>query len=189
MFIQTEETPNPNALKFLTNSKILSDNQNITYTKDGNLSTSPKFIQDIFAINAVKNITAFPDFLTVLIEDEAKWQTIRPEIIHILIEHGSNGKLQIATQSNENEEKPEANFEGIEKEIHDLIEERVRPAVEMDGGDIEFVKFEAETGIVYVRMKGSCSGCPSSSATLKDGIKRMLEYYVPEVTDVLPVEE
>ena len=66
---------------------------------------------------------------------------------------------------------------------------QIRPSLQKDGGDIEFVKFEAETGIVYVKMKGSCSGCPSSSATLKGGIKRMLEYYVPEVTDVLPIEE
>lgn len=188
MFIQTEETPNPNALKFLTNSQIITENQNITYTKNGNLSNAPKFIQDIFAIQAVKTITVFPEFLTVAIEDETKWQTIRPEIIHILIEYGSNGTLKI--EANPSEEKPkQTNFEGIEKEIFELIEERVRPAVEMDGGDIEFVKFEAETGIVYVRMKGSCSGCPSSSATLKSGIKRMLEYYVPEVTDVLPIEE
>lgn len=188
MFIQTEETPNPNALKFITNSQIIEDNQNITYTREGDLLSVPIFVQDIFAISSVKSVTVFPNFITVMINEGTTWEFIRPEIIHTLIEHGSNGNLVIK-ENTHNDIKEPKNFEGISKEINDLIEERVRPAVEMDGGDIEFVKFEDTTGIVYVTMKGSCSGCPSSSATLKDGIKRMLEYYVPEVTDVMQIEE
>jgi Fe-S cluster biogenesis protein NfuA len=189
MFIQTEETPNPNALKFLTNSKIIKENQNITYNQGGDFASSPRFIQDIFTINSVKTVTVFPDFLTVMIDDETKWPMVRAEIIHILIESGSNGMLKIDENTTQNDEKTQQIFEGIAKEIADLIDERVRPAVEMDGGDIEFIRFDEETGIVYVRMKGSCNGCPSSSATLKGGIKKMLEYYVPEVTDVMPIEE
>lgn len=188
MFIQTEETPNPGALKFITNSKVIEDNQNITYNKSGESSSLPRFVEDIFAIAEVTSVTVFPNFITVKIEEGKTWDLIRPEIIHILIEHGSNGNLTVQ-ESLKSEKQETQNFEGISKEIYDLIEERVRPAVEMDGGDIEFIRFEEETGIVYVRMKGSCSGCPSSSATLKGGIKRMLEYYVPEVTDVMPIEE
>ncbi|MFT4967764.1 MAG: Fe-S cluster biogenesis protein NfuA [Candidatus Deianiraeaceae bacterium] len=187
MFIQTEETPNPLSLKFVTNSEIISSSHNVSYQRNGNLEESPKFIQDIFSINKVTSVMVNAEFITITIEEESKWDVIKPEIIHILLEYGQNGGLSI--NEAKKDATPAKEFEGIEKEINDLIDERVRPAVEMDGGDIEFIKFDEESGVVYVRMKGACEGCPSSSATLKNGILRMLEYYVPEVTDVIPMEE
>jgi Fe-S cluster biogenesis protein NfuA len=188
MFIQTEETPNPLSLKFITNSEIISQNYNISFQRNGNLDDAPNFIKDIFLIEKVTSVMVNAEFITVLIEEHAQWSFVKPEIIHILLDHGQNGGLKIGSDDAKKEEKPKKEFEGIEKEINDLIEERVRPAVEMDGGDIEFIRFDEPEGIVYVKMKGSCDGCPSSSATLKNGIKRMLEYYVPEVVDVVPVE-
>ena len=181
MFIQTEETPNPLSLKFLLNIEIAPDGYCASFAKNGDMQSTPNFVQDVLAIKSVVNVTVFSQFITVSIEEES-WSTIKAEVIHILLEHSQSTGLKIIQSTHEPEVKRE--FSGIEKEIVDLIEERVRPAVEMDGGDIEFVKFDEETGIVYVRMKGSCDGCPSSSATLNGGIKRMLEYYVPEVTDV-----
>jgi len=188
MFIQTEETPNPLSVKFITNSEIVSQNYNISFQRNGMLDGAPMFIQDIFSIERVTSVMVNAEFITVSIEEKAQWSLIKPEIIHILLEHGQNGNLKINDNSTQTTESPKTEFEGIEKEINDLIEERVRPAVEMDGGDIEFIRFDEQEGIVYVKMKGSCDGCPSSSATLKNGIKRMLEYYVPEVMDVVPVE-
>ena len=182
MFIQTEETPNPLSLKFLLNIEIAPDGYCASFAKNGDMQSTPNFVQDILSIPAVLNVTVFSHFVTASIEEGATWNIIKPEIIHILLEHAQSTGLKIATSTEEPEAKRE--FSGIEKEIVDLIEERVKPAVEMDGGDIEFVRFDEETGIVYVKMKGSCDGCPSSSATLNGGIKRMLEYYVPEVTDV-----
>lgn len=185
MFIQTEETPNPLSLKFLLNIEIAPEGYCASFAKNGDMNATPNFVQDILLISSVVNVTVFSQFATVSIEDGASWNTIKPEIIHILLEHAQSTGLKIAQSTQEPEVKRE--FSGIEKEIVELIEERVRPAVEMDGGDIEFVRFDEETGIVYVKMKGSCDGCPSSSATLNGGIKRMLEYYVPEVTDVQQV--
>jgi Fe-S cluster biogenesis protein NfuA len=186
MFIQTEETPNPLAMKFITNAEIVQQNHNISYNKSGNLQDVPKFLQDLLHIEKVVNIMVNGEFMTISIEEGANWSLIKPEVIHILLEYSQNGGLKVEEKIQKEEKKK---FEGIEKEISDLIDERVRPAVEMDGGDIEFVRFDEEEGIVYVKMKGSCDGCPSSSATLKHGIKRMLEYYVPEVVDVIPVIE
>lgn len=184
MFIQTEETPNPLAMKFITNSEIVQKNYNVSYSKSGNLQDIPKFVKDLFQIQSIANIMVNGEFITISIEDDANWGLVKPEVIHILLDYSQNGGLKVEKKI-EKEAKKE--FEGIEKEIAELIDERVRPAVEMDGGDIEFIRFDEGEGIVYVKMKGSCDGCPSSSATLKNGIKRMLEYYVPEVIDVVPV--
>ncbi|MDA0617160.1 MAG: NifU family protein [Proteobacteria bacterium] len=189
MFIQTEETPNPLSLKFITNCEITSQGYNVSYQRSGVLDDAPNFIKDIFTIEKVSSVMVNSGFVTVLVEDTQDWKLVKPEIIHILLDHGQNGGLKIGENADAKEETPKKEFKGIEKEIADLIEERVRPAVEMDGGDIEFIRFDEQEGIVYVKMKGSCSGCPSSSATLKSGIQRMLEYYVPEVVDVVPVED
>lgn len=184
MFIQTEETPNPLSMKFITNLDIVSQNDNIVYQKNGDIENIPNFVKDLLSIEKVNTIMINSQFITISIENDAKWDTIKPEIIHILLDYGQNGGLKIEKSSNDDTSQKKE-FVGIEKEIYDLIEERVRPAVEMDGGDIEFIRFDEESGIVYVKMKGSCDGCPSSSMTLKNGIKRMLEYYVPEVVDVV----
>lgn len=187
MFIQVEETPNPLSLKFITNSEIIATGHNVVFNQNGNLDDAPPFIKDIFEIENITNVMISNQFITVSVAESSMWNIVKPEIIHILLDYAQRGNLSVQEQSDEKKSAKE--FVGIEKEIYDLIEERVRPAVEMDGGDIEFIRFDQEQGIVYVKMKGSCSGCPSSSATLKGGIQRMLEYYVPEVTDVVPVED
>jgi len=188
MFIQTEETPNPLSLKFLLNIEIAPSGYCASFAKNGDMNATPDFIKDILTIDSVVNVTAFSQFVTVLVDEQSVWGIVKPEVIHILLEHAqSKGLVGLVNDSGGDDPSEKREFSGIEKEIVDLIEERVRPAVEMDGGDIEFVRFDEETGIVYVKMKGSCDGCPSSSATLNVGIKRMLEYYVPEVVDVQQV--
>lgn len=198
MFIQAEKTPNPLSMKFITNSEIAPQNTNVVYQKNGNLENIPNFVKDIFLIEKVTTVMINSQFITISIKEEVNlgsfneddaWATIKPEIIHILLDHGQNNGLKVENEPQPNHGIEKKEFTGIEKEINDLIEERVRPAVEMDGGDIEFVRFEESTGTVFVKMKGSCDGCPSSSATLKGGIQRMLEYYVPEVVDVVPITE
>lgn len=186
MFIQTEETPNPNSVKFLFDSPI-AISAPVEYTKN---THSGNFASDIFETHGVEGVYITNNFLTITKADSEPWSVIKPQILHILSEYLIQKKPLISDDSAvENAEaKPNYdNLSAVEKEIVELIEERVRPAVAMDGGDIQFIKYESDSGIVYLRMHGACSGCPSSSSTLQGGVKRMLQHYIPEITDVIGV--
>ena len=182
MFIQTEVTPNPHTLKFIPGS-VLSDQGVVDFPSPEAAMRSPLALR-LFAIEGVKGIMIGPDFITVTKSEDLEWDILKPSLLAALMEHLVAKKPilgDLAPQEPEPvEHKPEdAN---IVKDIQALLDTKIRPAVAMDGGDITFAKYE--DGIVYLRMKGSCSGCPSSSATLKSGIENMLKYYVPEVQEV-----
>ena len=182
MFIQTEETPNPATLKFLP-GRILMTEGTADFKSREEASKSP-LAQKLFDIDGVKGIFFGADFITVSKEDLMDWAVLKPSILGAIMEHflthqplfSEKGFLHTYHDDND----------PITAQIREILDTRVRPAVAMDGGDIVFDRFEES--IVYVRMQGSCSGCPSSSSTLKSGIENMLRHYVPEVLEVRAVE-
>ena len=181
MFIQTEDTPNPNSLKFILETQV-SQNVGISFEKDAK-DTYNDFAKSIFDIKNIVRVFLLDNFITITKTEDGDWNTIKPQVLSLIMDFISANK-----NFAEPKEVNKRNFETkIEEEIYQIIEDRVKPAVAIDGGDIEFVKFTEDDGVVYVSMHGSCSGCPSSGATLKDGIKRTLQYYVPEVMDVVQV--
>jgi NFU1 iron-sulfur cluster scaffold homolog, mitochondrial len=182
MFIKTDSTPNPNSLKFVL-EKSVSPTISVSFEK-AERGAHTNFAKQMFQINGVEKIFILDDFVTITKTEQESWDVLKPQILSILMDFISTNQPLIELTSSSQARTFESE---IEQEIYNIIEDRVKPAVALDGGDIEFVKFTPEDGVVYVSMHGSCSGCPSSTVTLKDGIKRTLQYYVPEVMDVLQV--
>jgi Fe-S cluster biogenesis protein NfuA len=184
MFIQTEATPNPATLKFLPGRDVLG-NGTMEFRDRSDAARSP-LAERLFAVPGVTGVFYGADFVTVT-KDDSDWQHLKPAVLGAIMEHYMSGErlLDDDTQQAAAEEFfNEADAETVEI-IKDLIETRVRPAVANDGGDITFRGFK--DGIVYLDMKGSCSGCPSSTATLKHGIQNLLKHFVPEVVEVQPM--
>lgn len=192
MFIQTEETPNPATLKFIPDGKIVLENGVIEFKNQKQASTKSPLALQLFAITGIEAVMLGKDFITITKSGNSQWEYLKPEIQAtimdfyttnkpILFENIDNAKSSPKISTSENEDSE------IVKQIKELIEIKVRPAVAMDGGDITFHSFE--DGIVYLALKGSCSGCPSSSITLKNGIENMLKHYIPEVEGVEQVSE
>lgn len=182
MFIQTEGTPNPATLKFLPGVAVMGEST-ANFADSASASRSPLATR-LFAIEGVSGVFLGTDFVTVTKSDDKDWDVMRPQILGGIMEHYQSGRPVIedgaATSTESGEDDP------IVKQIKELIDTRVRPAVAQDGGDIIFKGFEG--GIVSLHMQGACAGCPSSTATLKHGIENMLKYYVPEVQEVRAVE-
>lgn len=185
MFIQTEETPNPQTLKFVPGQEVLG-NKTAFFTSADEASVSP-LAQAIFAIGEVKAVFFGGDFITVTKDAEATWEVIKPLALTTIMEHYTAGNpIMLDEQKIEASEISYSDDEQkIVDEIKELIEARVRPAVAQDGGDIIFHSFKE--GIVHLEMHGACAGCPSSTLTLKEGIENMLKHYIPEVQSVEPV--
>ncbi|MEI8320591.1 MAG: NifU family protein [Alphaproteobacteria bacterium] len=185
MFIQTEETPNPNSLKFIPGFALLDTPMDFPNAATAKISP---LAARLFAVDGVEGVFIGKDFITITKQDQAEWYALKPSLLGSMIEHLLAKKPLILDEIPEESVQSET-VEGTDREIIDQIQElinsRVRPAVAADGGDIVFTKFE--DGVVFLKMKGACSGCPSSSATLKSGIENMLRYYVPEVTEVRAV--
>ena len=185
MFIQTEDTPNPNTLKFLPGNSVLNDGTaefiNPESAKKSNLASM------LFEVQGVSRVFFGSDFISVTKEEAIQWDVLKPSILTSIMEHYASGKplIEKVEEHHEGHNNSEDDSEVV-KQIKELIEERVRPAVAMDGGDIVYQNFE--DGIVYLHMQGACSGCPSSTATLKMGIENMLKHYVPEVKEVRPID-
>ncbi len=180
MFVQTLNTPNPNSLKFLPGEKVsLSGPLEIT---DKNQTTN-EFIRNILSVNGVNGIFLSDDFLTVNKDQDKNWEDIKHIIISFINEYYSSGKKFI--YENKSEKNNQENLDEIEMKIIKILETKIRPAVARDGGDIKFKEFK--DGKVKVEMQGSCSGCPSSTLTLKRGVENLLKHYIPEVTEVIPV--
>ena len=180
MFIQTETTPNPATLKFLPGETVLGDGT-ADFPAPEAAATSP-LARRIFAVPGVTGVFLGSDFVTVTKADDAVWDHLKPSVLGAIMEHYQSGAPAIegATGSAHNDQTgPDAE---IVNQIKELLDTRVRPAVAQDGGDITFHGFE--DGIVYLHMQGACSGCPSSSMTLKHGIENLLKHFVPEVTAV-----
>ena len=186
MFIQTEATPNPATLKFLPGQTVLETGT--LDLRDSTDATKSPLAERLFEIKGVNGVFFGSDFITVT-KSEGEWPQLKPAILGAIMEHFMSGApLLKAGESGGNDDENEF-FETTDAEtvatIKDLIETRVRPAVANDGGDITFRGFKE--GIVYLHMKGACSGCPSSTATLRHGIQNLLRHYVPEVVEVRPV--
>ena len=180
MFVQTEKTPNPNSLKFLPGKKVSNIGPYEILNKE---KTNINLIRNILSINGVKGIFLGEDFISVnKIEDE-NWENIKHIVISYINEHYSEGNEFVIDKITENFEKK--NYGEIEKKIIKILETKIRPAVARDGGDIIFKEFK--DGKVKVELQGSCSGCPSSTLTLKQGVQNLLCHYIPEVKEVLAV--
>lgn len=178
MFIQTEQTPNPATLKFLPGRDVMQTGT-ADFTSPDSAARSP-LAQRLFGVSGVTGVFLGSDFVTVTKAGDHDWQLLKPAILGAIMEHFTANEpvireaAEAAAQEGEDSE--------IVAQIKELIETRVRPAVAQDGGDIVFDSFE--DGVVYLHMQGSCSGCPSSTATLKSGIENMLKHYIPEVLEV-----
>ena len=176
MFIQTEITPNPNSLKFVP-GKVVSNGGSFEITQKDNIKND--LIKNILSVNGVEGIFLSKEFISVNKYDEVSWEDIKHIIISLINDFYSSGKeFVIDNDPNESAE----NFDEIEKKIIQILEEKIRPAVAKDGGDIKFKEFK--DGIVKVQLQGSCSGCPSSTMTLKQGVQNLLCHYLPEVKQV-----
>ena len=184
MFIQTEDTPNPDTLKFIPGTAVL-DKGTSDFPNSESANSSP-LASRLFEIEGVSRVFLATDFISVTKQTELDWNNLKPSILTGIMDHFSSG-LPVINQSDEsNLENSNAEDSETIKQIKDLLETRVRPAVAMDGGDISFCSFES--GVVTLQMKGACAGCPSSTATLKMGIENMLRHYIPEVTEVRAAE-
>ena len=187
MFIQTEQTPNPQTLKFLPGKVIMTEGT--AFYQNIKEATDSPFARRLFAIDGVEGVFFGSDFITITKNETYEWQVMKPTVLGGIIDHfNSKDKTIEKISSNDSEKSLKKNEEDSEivKQIKELLDTRVRPAVAMDGGDIIYNDFE--DGIVYLKMQGACSGCPSSTATLKMGIENMLKHYIPEVQEVRPVD-
>ena len=180
MFVQTLNTPNPNSLKFLPGEKV-SISGPIEFT-DKN-KTSNELIRNILSINGVIGLFLSDDFLSVNKNSKTDWEDIKHIVISFINEFYSGGKKYV--YENYSSKNKDVNLDEIEKKIIKILETKIRPAVARDGGDIKFKEYK--DGKVTVEMQGSCSGCPSSTMTLKQGVENLLKHYIPEITEVIPV--
>ena len=186
MFIQNEETPNPNALKFLPGSAV-SPSGPVFFNSNEEALQKSGLATKIFQVGNVEAVFYGTDFITVTKSEETNWDLLKPEILMIIMDHLVAGMPVFDKPQNALTEIDTDGMDDIEKQIVEIIETRVRPSVAMDGGDIIYQGFE--NGVVYLQLRGACSGCPSSSITLKNGIESMLQHFVPEVQSVEAVEE
>lgn len=183
MFIQTETTPNPATLKFLPGQTVM-DMGTADFPAADTAASSP-LARRIFAVSGVTGVFLGSDFVTVTKGDAQDWDHVKPAILGAIMEHFQSGAPAIegeAASAHASHDGPDGD---IVRQIKELLDTRVRPAVAQDGGDITFHGFDR--GVVYLHMKGACAGCPSSTLTLKMGIENLLRHYIPEVTEVRPV--
>ena len=179
MFVQTETTPNPNSLKFLP-GKIVSNNGSYEITNKDD--TKNHLIRNLLSVNGVEGIFLGKDFISINKKEHTSWDEIKHIAISLINDFYKDGKeCVIEKDLNEDTE----NLEEIEKKIVQVLDQKVRPAVAKDGGDIKFKEFK--DGIVKVQLQGSCSGCPSSTMTLKQGVQNLLCHYIPEVKEVIAI--
>ncbi|XP_073995910.1 NFU1 iron-sulfur cluster scaffold homolog, mitochondrial-like [Rhodnius prolixus] len=187
MFIQTQDTPNPNSLKFLPGVKVLDERQTMDFPSSSDAFCSP-LAKLLFRVEGVKSVFFGPDFITVTkVDEEMDWKLIKPEIFATIMDFFSSGLPVL------NDVKPNADTEINEDDdetvrmIKELLDTRIRPTVQEDGGDVVFMGFS--DGIVKLKLQGSCTNCPSSVVTLKKGIQNMMQFYIPEVMAVQEVED
>jgi Fe-S cluster biogenesis protein NfuA len=187
MFIQTESTPNPRTMKFLPGRSVLGaggcEFATVEAAREAPLALA------LFAVEGVERVYLGSDFITITRVEAIEWAHLKPHVLAAIMDHFTSGRPVLAegsavTDAGEAEEVYEGEAAGIVKELKELIETRVRPAVARDGGDITFHSWDHENGVVRLNMRGSCAGCPSSTLTLKQGIENMLRHYVPEVNAV-----
>ncbi len=186
MFIQTEQTPNPQTLKFLP-GKVVMENGTAFFQNVEEGANSP-FAKRLFSLDGVEGVFFGSDFITITKSQSIEWSIMKPLVLGSIMDHYNSGDETIVKDQKNNNSSLQSDEKDndVVKQIKELLDTRVRPAVAMDGGDIIYDSFK--DGIVYLHMQGACSGCPSSTATLKMGIENMLKHYVPEVQEVRPVD-
>ncbi len=182
MFIQTEETPNPQAMKFFPGQEVMGTGARNFDSKEVALC-SPLALQ-LFNIKGVSNVFFGHDYVTVTKETAKDWNTLKPAVLGAIMDYYLSGKPLFYENATKEEKATED--DPLTAQIKELLETRVRPAIAMDGGDIVFEDFQ--DGVVFVKLHGACAGCPSSTATLKSGIENMLRHYIPEVQEVRATE-
>jgi Fe-S cluster biogenesis protein NfuA len=194
VFIQTENTPNPESIKFVPSGRTVLESEDGTgyfVSKSDpveDILKSP-LCKELFKLDGVKAVYLGADFVTITKYAENKWQLMRPEIFSTLMDFFDSNQPVLLEQPLITDTTILEDDDEIVAMIKELIEARIRPAVQEDGGDIRYVSFEEDTGLVTVQLAGSCVGCPSSSITLKQGVENMLMHYIPEVTAVIHTEE
>jgi Fe-S cluster biogenesis protein NfuA len=184
MFIQTEQTPNPATLKFLPGRDVVT--KGVVDFVDAEKAQASPLARRVFEIEGVTGVFLGTDFVTVTKAAGEDWYALKPAVLGAIMEHFMSGDPVLEPDAAMvDDAAPGEEEDELAKQIRELIDTRVRPAVAQDGGDIIFRGFER--GVVYLHMRGACSGCPSSTITLKNGIENLLRYYVPEVVEVRPV--
>ena len=176
MFVQTETTPNPNSLKFLPGKKVTNNGSFEISKKDG---VNNELVRNLLSINGVEGIFLGENFITINKIENINWENIKHIVISFINDYYSEGK-DFVIDKNLNEDI--SNLPEVEKNIIKILNQKIRPAVAKDGGDIKFKEFK--NGIVKVQLQGSCSGCPSSTMTLKQGVQNLLKHYIKEVKEV-----
>jgi Fe-S cluster biogenesis protein NfuA len=179
MFVQTEVTPNPNSLKFLPGKKVSNSGPYEITNKD---NTQNELVRNLLSINGVEGIFLGEDFISINKNEIIKWDEIKHIVISFINDFYSEGKEFVIDESLE---EPNSNLGDLEQKIVKILDEKIRPAVARDGGDIKFKEFK--DGVVKVQLQGSCSGCPSSTMTLKQGVQNLLCHYLPEVKEVVAI--
>ena len=180
MFVQTEITPNPNSLKFLPGKKVSNDVPIEIVDKN---ETNNDLIRNILSINGVTSIFLSDDFLSVNKDEKIEWEDLKHIIISFINDYYSDGNEIVLDKESKNSQIKD--LSDVEKKIVQILETKVRPAVARDGGDIKFKEFK--NGVVTVSLQGSCSGCPSSPMTLKQGVQNLLCHYIPEIKEVIAI--
>ena len=179
MFVQTEVTPNPNSLKFLPGKKVSNSGPYEITSKD---ETQNALVRNLLSINGVEGIFLGEDFISINKKEIIKWDEIKHIVISFINDFYSEGKEFVIDESLEEQN---SNLDEIEQKIVKILDQKIRPAVARDGGDIKFKEFK--DGVVKVQLQGSCSGCPSSTMTLKQGVQNLLCHYLPEVKEVVAI--
>ena len=179
MFVQTEVTPNPNSLKFLPGKKVSNSGPYEITNKD---DTQNALVRNLLSINGVEGIFLGEDFISINKKEIIKWDEIKHIVISFINDFYSEGKEFVIDESLEEQN---SNLDELEQRIVKILDEKIRPAVARDGGDIKFKEFK--DGVVKVQLQGSCSGCPSSTMTLKQGVQNLLCHYLPEVKEVVAI--
>ena len=179
MFVQTETTPNPNSLKFLPGKNVSNSGPYEITNKD---QMSNELIRNLLSVKGVEGIFLGKDFISVNKSDQSKWDEIKHIVISLINDFYSSGKEYVI---DENLKQDETKLNEIEEKIVKILDQKIRPAVARDGGDIKFKEFK--DGVVKVQLQGSCSGCPSSTMTLKQGVQNLLCHYLPEVKEVVAI--
>ena len=187
MFIQTEGTPNPDSLKFLPGKSVLESGGTRDFKSFRDASASP-LAKKLFQTDGVNGVFLASDFITVSKKEDADWLTLKPQLFASIMDFYASDEAVMSEGEAGSEEEDSLAINDDDSEvvmmIKELLDMRIRPSVQEDGGDIKYHGFDEESGIVSLEMMGSCSGCPSSSVTLKSGIENMLMHYIPEVKEV-----
>jgi Fe-S cluster biogenesis protein NfuA len=179
MFVQTEVTPNPNSLKFLPGKNVSNSGPYEITNKD---QFNNELVKNILSVNGVEGVFLGKDFISVNKSDQIKWDDIKHIVTSFINDFYSDGKEFVI---DENIKEEQSDLDEIEQKIVKILDQKIRPAVARDGGDIKFKEYK--DGVVKVQLQGSCSGCPSSTMTLKQGVQNLLCHYLPEVKEVIAI--